>query len=82
MSAPTTPWAITEIAHPELRDVNPACEECLALADGAITLAYATGSVSAVKENEGGHSATVVRAIAIRTTGPGGLSKVELGGRA
>lgn len=81
MAAPITPWAVTQIAHPELRDVNPACEDCLALADGAITLAYATGSVGATETN-GEHSATVERAIAVHTTGPGGISKVELGGRA
>lgn len=81
MAAPITTWAVTEIAHPEVRDFRPVCEECLACADGAITLAGATGSVGST-ETRGEHFAKVARVTALYTTGPGGLSKVEERGRA
>lgn len=62
----TTTWAVTQIAHPELRDVRPNCQDCLALTSSAIITARATGSRGATHEQDG-HSVTVARAIQVVT---------------
>lgn len=67
MAAPVQTWAVTAIAHPALRDVREDCQDCLALADAAVTDARITGSTGAthiVRHVDGTeHSATVARAI-------------------
>lgn len=71
MTAPTTTWAVTTIAHPGTRDVSDDCEECLTLAEDAVTTARLTGSRGATqaKAQADGteHSATVVRAMKVIT---------------
>lgn len=70
MTAPKIDWAVTEIAHPAVRDVRDDCEDCLALVDDAIATARATGSVGANVERHSGeelHSVSVRRAIAVIT---------------
>lgn len=53
-------FGITAIAHPALRDVREACEDCLTLGHDAAVMARATGSVGATY-GQGDHSATVAR---------------------
>lgn len=67
MAAPITTWAVTEIAHPGLRDVSEDCKECLAYADTAIVHAQVTGSTGCTygEGNNAGHSCTVARALAV-----------------
>lgn len=66
MAAPTTVWAVTEIAHPGLRDVSEDCVECLVLAEPAITQAVMTGSKGCTYgEGSDGHKVTVVRSLQV-----------------
>lgn len=51
-------WAVTEIAHPGLRDVAPDCAECFALTQSAVVTARMTGSRGATYAR-GEHSVTV-----------------------
>lgn len=81
MAAPVTTWALTEIAHPEVRDFRPACQGCLRLAQSAITTAWVTGSVGAT-HIEGEHSAKVARVTALYTSGPDGIAPITEEGRA
>jgi hypothetical protein len=70
-AAPASTWTVTAIAHPELRDVCEACEDCLALAHDAAAHARVTGSTGAtfsLADSFGAvHSATVARTIATLT---------------
>lgn len=70
----TSTWAVTAVAHPALMP-HPACADCLALADAAITHARVMGSVGATysvepRDSDGNqtgqvHSVTVARVIAV-----------------
>lgn len=76
MTAPDTLWAVTEIAHPALRDVREDCPECLALTAAAITNAAVTGSTGSTYTTSrvGGeeHSVTVTRAVTVTIRRAGG----------
>lgn len=63
-----THYAVTDIAHPALRDVRDACQDCLDLAHDAAVTARVTGSVGSTYAS-GTHSATVKRAITVFTLG-------------
>lgn len=65
MSTTEQSWAVTEVAHPALRDVREkVCADCLALAESAVTYAAVTGSRGGSYDSAG-HSATVTRALAV-----------------
>lgn len=77
MTAPASLWAITDVSHPALRGVSDDCDECLALANDAISHAKATGSTGSSYSIKGGHSVTVTRAIAA-VARPGGLNSPDV----
>lgn len=60
----TAEFAVTEVAHPALRDVRGECVDCLSAARDAAVHARVTGSTGA-NYVWGDHFATVKRAITI-----------------
>lgn len=71
MARPTELWAVTEIAHPGLRDSAEDCIECIALAPHAVRMAKLMGSATSDFSNEpDGHSVSVARSIAFLQNGP------------
>lgn len=71
MATPTELWAVTEIAHPGLRDSTEDCIECIALAPHAVRIAKPMGSATSNFSNEpDGHAVTVTRSLAFLQSGP------------
>lgn len=85
MSAPTSAWALTKVAHPAYSGAPDVCEECLALAEDAAVMARVTGSVGATSESQKDgitHSATVARMTAMVTLSEQGNRTERVGAAA